>query len=172
MSPHFPGVARETGHGGPWALDSGDEEQLRCRAAGFGFAGKKSLVCTGTDQPENGTDLLLKRHSMRPAHLAWLTIALSMAGPTPMPMVVAADLATDRPAGTLEVVATFGDPMPTGVTVSHTARIFVCFPRWGDLVDFTVAEVKRGQVVAYPSSAFNTPEPGHPADRLISVQSV
>src|SRR5207248_8397046 len=103
---------------------------------------------------------------------AWLTIALSMAGPTPMPMVVAADLATDRPAGTLEVVATFGDPMPTGVTVSHSARIFVCFPRWGDLVDFTVAEVKRGQIVAYPSSAFNTPEPGHPADRLISVQSV
>jgi sugar lactone lactonase YvrE len=109
---------------------------------------------------------------MRPACKAWLAVALSLAGSTPRSEALAADLATDRPAGTLEVVATFGEPMPTGVTVSHSERVFVCFPRWGDLVDFTVAEVKKGQVLAYPSSALNTPEPGHAADRLISVQSV
>ncbi len=111
---------------------------------------------------------------MRPARLAWLALALALAGTTPLSAVMAADfdLATDRPAGTLEVVATFGDPMPTGVTVSHSERIFVCFPRWGDLVDFTVGELQRGRVVAYPSSILNTPEPGHAAERLISVQSV
>ncbi len=32
-------------------------------------------------------------------------------------------------------------PMPTGVTVSHSGRIFVNFPQWGDDVTATVAEV-------------------------------
>jgi hypothetical protein len=36
-------------------------------------------------------------------------------------------LATDEPTGSLEVVATFPGPMPTGVTVSHHGRIFVNF---------------------------------------------
>lgn len=31
--------------------------------------------------------------------------------------------------------------MPTGVTVSHSGRIFVNFPQWGDDVTATVAEV-------------------------------
>ena len=48
--------------------------------------------------------------------------------------------------------------MPTGVTVSHSGRIFVCFPKWGDKVDFTVAEVKNGRPVAYPDAAINRPE--------------
>jgi sugar lactone lactonase YvrE len=109
---------------------------------------------------------------MRRARLAWLTIALSLAGSILPSGILAADLATDRPAGTLEVVATFGEPMPTGVTVSHSERVYVCFPRWGDRVDFKVAEVKNGRVVAYLSSTLNTPEPGHAAERLISVQSV
>jgi hypothetical protein len=37
----------------------------------------------------------------------------------------------DTPIGHLETVATFNGPMPTGVTVSRTNRIFVNFPRWG-----------------------------------------
>jgi hypothetical protein len=47
---------------------------------------------------------------------------------------VKSDLATDEPVGTLEVVATFLGPMPTGVTVSHSGRIFVSYPKWGDEV--------------------------------------
>ena len=39
----------------------------------------------------------------------------------------------------LEPVATFDGPVPTGVTVSLTGRIFVCFPRWGDDVQATGA---------------------------------
>ncbi len=82
------------------------------------------------------------------------------------------ELATDRPAGDIEAVATFYGPMPTGVAVSHSGRIFVCFPKWGDRSDFTVAEVKDGRPVAYPDEAINRAEGGPAADRLISAQSV
>ena len=39
--------------------------------------------------------------------------------------------------------------MPTGVTVTETGRIFVNFPRWGDDVPYTVAELKDGKPVAF-----------------------
>src|SRR3978361_1196704 len=45
--------------------------------------------------------------------------------------------------------------MPTGVTVSRTNRIFVNFPRWGDDVPFTVAELVHGKAVAYPNPQIN-----------------
>jgi len=77
-----------------------------------------------------------------------------------------------RTAGELELVATFSGPMPTGVTVSHKARIFVCYPRWGDAVEFTVAELKNGKPVAYPNADLNRFRPDQPGDSLISVQSV
>ena len=83
-----------------------------------------------------------------------------------------AKLAHDQTAGTIELVATFDGPMPTGVTVSHEGRIFVNFPRWGDKVDFTVAEVKDGKTTAYPDADFNRPDEDHPDKGLVSVQSV
>jgi sugar lactone lactonase YvrE len=61
----------------------------------------------------------------------------------------------DAAIGRLETVATFDGPMPTGVTVSRTNRIFVNFPRWGDDVPFTVAEVIHGKAVAYPDATVN-----------------
>ena len=68
----------------------------------------------------------------------------------------AADAApTDRTVGQLETVATFDGPMPTGVTVSHAGRTFVNFPRWGDDVPFTVAELVKGKAVAYPDTELN-----------------
>ena len=66
----------------------------------------------------------------------------------------AAELAQDEPLGDLELVMTFDGPMPTGVSVSHTGRIFVNFPRWDDPTAFTVAELRAGQLV-----------PGQPAGR-------
>src|SRR3954451_2989954 len=72
----------------------------------------------------------------------------------------------------LETVATFDGPMPTGVTVSQDGRIFVNFPRWGDQVDFTVAEVVAGNCVAYPDEAINRPSPDDRSASLVSVQSV
>jgi len=61
----------------------------------------------------------------------------------------------DHTFGTLETVATFTGPMPTGVTVSRANRIFVNFPRWGDDVPFTVAEIVHGKAVAYPNVEIN-----------------
>lgn len=62
---------------------------------------------------------------------------------------------TDQPKGKLETVVHFNGPMPTGVTVSQKGRIFVNFPRWGDNVPFTVAEIVNGKAVAFPSKAYN-----------------
>ena len=45
--------------------------------------------------------------------------------------------------------------MPTGVTVSQKGRIFVNFPRWGDDVPFTVAEIVGGKAVAFPNREIN-----------------
>ncbi|MGI4788325.1 MAG: L-dopachrome tautomerase-related protein [Janthinobacterium lividum] len=71
-----------------------------------------------------------------------------------------------------EPVARFYGPMPTGVTVSHTGRVFVNFPHWGDDVKFTVAEVVNGQAVAYPNAEVNKINKANPAACLYSVQSV
>ncbi len=81
-------------------------------------------------------------------------------------------LPRQEPIGQIETVATFDGPMPTGVTVSQCGRIFVNFPRWGDKVDFTVAELKNGKPMAYPDVAFNKLDKDRPADCLVSVQSV
>ena len=52
---------------------------------------------------------------------------------------MASALPTVRPAGSAELVHAFDVQMPTGVTVADDGRIFVCYPRWGDPVEFTVA---------------------------------
>ncbi|HEU4649155.1 MAG TPA: L-dopachrome tautomerase-related protein [Gemmatimonadales bacterium] len=82
------------------------------------------------------------------------------------------ELPADEPVGALESVAQFSGPMPTGVTVSHRGRIFVNFPKWGDDVAFTVAELRDGQAVAYPDQTINRTNPNDMAGTLVSVQSV
>ena len=84
----------------------------------------------------------------------------------------ATTVAQDQTVGQLESVTTFDGAMLTGVTVSHGGRIFVNFPKWGDQVAYTVAEVKDGRTVAYPNAAFNQPQSDTDAGALISVQSV
>jgi sugar lactone lactonase YvrE len=92
----------------------------------------------------------------------------------------AEQLPSEEPLGMLEPVAYFNGAMPTGVTVSQKGRIFVNFPKWGDEVPFTVAEVRDGKAVAYPDEAMNQTTDTHyvAADNdyyaasLISVQSV
>ncbi|MFE9443967.1 L-dopachrome tautomerase-related protein [Streptomyces sp. NPDC006602] len=75
-------------------------------------------------------------------------------------------------AGHYEVVARFWDAMPTGVTVSCHGRIFVNFPRWGDDVPFTVAELRDGKPVAYPDAEVNRQDASDLAGHFQSVQSV
>lgn len=72
----------------------------------------------------------------------------------------------------LELFATFTGPMPTGVTVSKKGRVFGCFPRWGDPVEFTVAEVKNAKAEAFPNLAINKLDTNDPEKSLVSVQSV
>src|SRR3954454_16951129 len=83
-----------------------------------------------------------------------------------------ADLPSERSIGDIEPVFAFYDAMPTGVTVTADARTFVCFPRWGDRVPFTVGEIRDGTMVAYPDAALNEFDPSRPAAALASVQSV
>ncbi|QDT15946.1 L-dopachrome tautomerase-related protein [Alienimonas californiensis] len=83
-----------------------------------------------------------------------------------------ADLPAERPVGSPELVATFDGPMPTGVSVHPSGRIFVNFPRWGDDPPATLAELKDGTAVPYPSAAMQQFDGMGDSDRLISVQSV
>ena len=79
---------------------------------------------------------------------------------------------TDDSQGALETVHEFRGPMPTGVTVSHQGRIFVCYPKWGDDVRFTVGELRDGQEVAYPDEDTNRTREDDLAAAFVSVQSV
>lgn len=81
-------------------------------------------------------------------------------------------LPQEKKLGNIEQVASFSGPMPTGVTVSANGRIFVNFPRWGDKVDYTVAEVKNGRTVAYPNAQINRLNLSKQSESLVSVQSV
>ncbi|MGW0503171.1 L-dopachrome tautomerase-related protein [Micromonospora sp. NPDC003241] len=79
---------------------------------------------------------------------------------------------TDEPVGELELVHAFTGPMPTGVSVSHTGRIFVNFPRWGDEVPATVVELRDGAEVPYPDPEWNRPAGDDDAGAFVSVQSI
>ncbi|AXQ48585.1 L-dopachrome tautomerase-related protein [Pseudomonas vlassakiae] len=82
-----------------------------------------------------------------------------------------ADTATGTGSNPERVFA-FNGAMPTGVTVTETGRIFINFPRWGDDVPYTVAEIKQGHLVPYPDLKTNVENAKDPAAGFISVQSV
>lgn len=126
---------------------------------------------------------------MRKSSLAIVTLAaaLALAGctsdDTPKAQVVPPGTSADNvnlaraqeaPAQTIgdpQPVALFIGPMPTGVAVSKSNRMFVNFPRWGDPVEYTVAEVKGDDVAPYPNLAVNKLEPATTRN-FVSVQSV
>lgn len=83
----------------------------------------------------------------------------------------AAVLPHDQTIGHIEQVFAFKGPMPTGVTQTQ-GRLFVNYPRWGDDVPFTVAELKNGKAVPYPNAAINMADAKSPANHFLSVQSV
>ncbi|MBX3262610.1 MAG: hypothetical protein KF782_23215 [Labilithrix sp.] len=64
-------------------------------------------------------------------------------------------------------------PMPTGVAVSRNSRVLLSFPRLGDPVRTTLAELKDGHLVPFPSEELNLWPGGLPADQaFVSVESV
>ena len=50
--------------------------------------------------------------------------------------------------------------------------MFVNFPRWGDPVEYTVAEVRDGKTVPFPDLAVNKLDKSRASDTFVSVQSV
>jgi sugar lactone lactonase YvrE len=78
----------------------------------------------------------------------------------------------EKPVGDLELVMAFDGPMPTGVSVSHSGRIFVNFPRWDDPTDFTVAELREEHLHPYPTAEMQHTDTSDPSSALLSVQSV
>lgn len=87
--------------------------------------------------------------------------------------IPAHELPAEYSLGALEPIAYFYGAMPTGVTVSHKGRIFVNFPKWGDDVKYTVAEIfKDGNTIAYPDEALNKTNEKDLASTLVSAQSV
>lgn len=103
---------------------------------------------------------------------AGLALALSIGSTTAGSAPSVTDTGTARETVRLEQVHAFIGAMPTGVTVTDTGRIFVNFPRWGDDVPFTVAEVVRGELVPYPDLKTNSANSENAASGFISVQSV
>ncbi|MCX5521460.1 major royal jelly family protein [Streptomyces bobili] len=108
----------------------------------------------------------MKRRTFLTATTASLA-ATQLAGPA-----YASASPSGSTAGHYEVVARLWGSMPTGVTVSRRGRIFVNFPRWGDDVPFTVAELRGGKPVAYPDAEVNRQDASDLAGHLQSVQSV
>lgn len=74
--------------------------------------------------------------------------------------------------GVLEIVAMVNGPMPTGVAVSRSGRTFLSFPRLGDKVAYTVAELKDGRASAFPSEELQAGNTSDPGNKLVSVQSL
>ncbi|MDQ4121433.1 MAG: major royal jelly family protein [Acidobacteriota bacterium] len=88
------------------------------------------------------------------------------------PQIASSDLPQDKTTGKLEQVHEFYDSMPTGVSVSHDGRIFVNYPRWGDPVPFTVAEIVDGRETAYPNPEINQLDETRYGETFVSVQSI
>ncbi|NPC46594.1 gluconolactonase [Corallococcus sp. AB032C] len=84
----------------------------------------------------------------------------------------AVDFST-RPTGTLEVVARFDGPGPSGIAVTPDGRVFVGFPRHAeDHKGATLAELVRGTLVPFPNAAMSLPSNLPAAQRLLSVHGM
>ena len=89
-------------------------------------------------------------HSALLAALSVTSVSTVQAAPTPRSRAPRV-----REKSPLQVVANFYGAMPTGVTVSQKGRVFVNFPRWGDEVKYSVAEIVNGRAVAFPNRQIN-----------------
>lgn len=94
-------------------------------------------------------------------------------GLTSLSMAKALPIPEQQPIGEIEPVAEIYGAMPTGVAVSTSGRIFINYPRWGDEVPFTVAEIVEGEPLAFPNTAWNQKgSTENQENRIVSAQSV
>ncbi|WP_372645308.1 L-dopachrome tautomerase-related protein [Ancylomarina sp.] len=81
---------------------------------------------------------------------------------------------TSDKSDVIEVVQFKGQQV-TGVSVSHTGRVFVNFPRWRESVENSVVEVAAdGKIISYPSEKWNKWEIGKSISDsvFVAIQSV
>lgn len=77
------------------------------------------------------------------------------------------------PTGSLEVVAEFYGPGPSGIAVTPDNRIFIGFPRHAENHSkATLAELKGDTLVPYPDAAHSLPSSAPPDRRLISIHGM
>ena len=70
----------------------------------------------------------------------------------------------------LELVHAFYGQMPIGVALNSKGRIFISYPRWEDVVPFSIAEIKDGREVPYPNKDINTLKIPNNYDSFVGVQ--
>ncbi|WDS37029.1 L-dopachrome tautomerase-related protein [Pseudoxanthomonas sp.] len=101
--------------------------------------------------------------------LAVCTLALC----TPLAFADDASDPAATPAGSLEVVARFNGPGPSGIAVTPQGRVFVGFPRHADNhAGVTLAELVDGKLVPFPSRAMSLPSQAPFAQWLVSVHGM
>lgn len=77
------------------------------------------------------------------------------------------------PLGSIEEVAAFQGPGPSGIVVTPQGRTFVGFPRHAiDHTGMTLGELVNGKLVPYPSADVSQPSSLPLAQRLISVHGM
>lgn len=77
------------------------------------------------------------------------------------------------PDGSFEIVAAFPGPGPSGVVVTPEGRVFVGFPRHADNHrSATLAELRGGALIPYPSVALSLPSDRPPEQRFVSIHGM
>lgn len=84
---------------------------------------------------------------------------------------LAAETTGDDTDSQLELFADLPGPMIRGLTISSKGRMFLTFPRMAGNSSFTLAELKDGQPVPYPSLEQNQPDKASPGEHIFSVMS-
>lgn len=103
--------------------------------------------------------------------VAWLAFGTARGASAPD------TIARDPPArpiqiGQLQLVAGLLGDQPAGIAVSSSGRLFVTFPRHDGAVAFTVAEIKHGLPIAFPSAQLNHAMSRRASSTLFSVQTL
>lgn len=89
------------------------------------------------------------------------------------PAVVGTVSGDTVPVGTLEVVAQFYGPGPSGIAVTPDGRIFVGFPRHAENHSgATLAELHDGALVPFPNAEMSLPSQRPAEQRLLSVHGM
>jgi sugar lactone lactonase YvrE len=102
----------------------------------------------------------------------------ALAGASILPSAAHAKLAQTisadaAPEGVFDIVAEFPEPGPSGIAVTPDGRIFVGFPRHAINHDkASLAELKDGELIPYPSAAINGLSGPPPEDRLVSIHGM